>query len=217
VSARPKQDVTFTLTTSYDFNEQLPIFLAVGFLLLSLAKSLSKSKMFQYLGGAVAFIAMGVVIALVWCFGGQGRDRRPGMASTGFTALLAGTYGATAIWFLKTNFKHLLLKYWEYSLGYVIVSGLSGIVFVHFVRSFEGTKLFMRWSIGWVIRLIGASLMYNSLSSPLLSMSLMGGLIVLGVLSAITESFLGVFGGGKRDKRRRSSYDDGGYASTGTR
>ena len=89
------------------------------------------------------------------------------------------------LWFLKNHWQILLLSYWEFVIVYIVLFLLLGLLLVRLIRGNEDSKHMYVVIVKWFIRLSGAVLVYQSLSSPLGSMLL----ITLLSLNYIIYSF----------------------------
>ena len=96
-----------------------------------------------------------------------------------------GGYAAGVVWFLKNHWQMLLLSYWEFVIVYIVLFLLLGLLLVRLIRGNEDSKHMYVVIVKWFIRLSGAVLVYQSLSTPLGSMLF----ITLLSLSYIIYSF----------------------------
>lgn len=87
-----------------------------------------------------------------------------------FLFMALSSYGASLVWFLKTNAREIILSYWEFALFYVVAMFLLSLLVISALRSFDNSTHTLRVSVKWMIRLAGVTMLYNSSSSPLLSL-----------------------------------------------
>ena len=102
----------------------------------------------------------------------------------GIALLVSGVYGASLLWYLRHHWHSLALHYWEYVLGYVVVSAVVGLVVVQIVRKDELQKHKLVVAAKWVIRTIGVVMLYNASASPL------GSLVLISSTSAVYVAYV---------------------------
>lgn len=93
--------------------------------------------------------------------------------------LLSGVYLTSALWYLRQHWHDLVLRYWEYVLGYVAVSGILGVVAVQMQRNDAKDRHRLAVIVKWIIRAVGVTLLYNSTASPFGSLTLVGLTVLL--------------------------------------
>ena len=172
-------EVTIKVTQS--FNRRGFILLLLGLTLLKMSGELSKSKIVQYIFGAISFTILGfLIIALkvASSFIPKGEPREGDNRKMKLGLLLSGIYGASGIYFLKSHLRTMLIVYWEVSLIYMVVMCLTGCGFVYFMRSRAETKHVYRVVGKHLTRGAGLIALYFSSASPLAStLAMIGSLI----------------------------------------
>lgn len=163
------------------FNVRYIILLVAGFVVIWFAGYLSKSKAFQYLVAAIAFVVGGAfILGLYSCKRVAMRDGRMSLSTTasGMVGLLSGGYGLTLFWLLRKFLKTILLRYWEFAMLYVVVAAIVGALFARMLRSFEETKHLVRVGVKWLLRLGGVVCVFNATASPFVSLLFVVSLLV---------------------------------------
>ena len=102
-----------------------------------------------------------------------------------FILLLTGSYGASLVWYLKNYLSKVIVNYWEYLLAYVIVFGFIGLFFTRMMRGNENTKHLYTVSVRWLIRLVSIVFLYNSFSSPFISLLIVFILMIFYIIYAL--------------------------------
>lgn len=90
-----------------------------------------------------------------------------GWSDVAVGTVLSGGYGASAVYFLKNNLKEIMLHYWEFVLGYVVVMTLLGLLATRMIRGGADSKHFMVVVVKWLIRLLAVAAIFNATASPL--------------------------------------------------
>mmetsp|Transcript_25965 Transcript_25965/g.24819 ORF Transcript_25965/g.24819 Transcript_25965/m.24819 type:complete len:372 (-) Transcript_25965:24-1139(-) len=171
IQIKTDQSVDMIVNTENKFNIKLPLFLLAGFVLLHLSHIFSKSSIFQYTAGAVIFnlggiLVLSLILSKKVLFGKKDLSYTQ---LTGMTALLTGSYGATVVWFLKSYFRIICLKYAEFLMIYSITMACFGFIFIRFLRGISERKHFLRISVKWFLRIIGTIFIYSSSASPMVA------------------------------------------------
>lgn len=143
-----------------------------------------------------------MLVMLLWLSGFFSSSKNKTFVQTaGIAAVLSGTYGASLFWFLGTYLKSLIIDHWEFSLGYVALSAILGIVFIGHIRKNATSKHMMRVGVKWMIRLIGLTCIYNSTASPALGLSFLAMLAFFYVLSSAGKNIHMLFKKFKKGKK----------------
>jgi hypothetical protein len=99
--------------------------------------------------------------------------------------LLSGVYLSAAVWYLRSHWTQLVLHYWEYVLGYVVVTTIAGMVAVQIVRNDARDRHRLAVAVKWIIRLIAVVVLYNSTASPFGSLTLLSLTVLLYITYAM--------------------------------
>lgn len=140
------------------------------------------SILFQYSAGAVAFVVGGVLILFLMLVNYivKARNKAASLVrKVGVALLVSGVYGASLLWYLRHHWHTLALHYWEYVVGYITVSAVVGLVVVQIVRKDDLNKHKLIVAAKWVIRTLGAIMLYNASASPL------GSLVIISIIGAL--------------------------------
>ena len=133
------------------------------------------------------FVLAGLILIFLFILNRFGnKNTSPLSKSIGFITILLSSYGATVIYILKNNLKLILLSYWEFMVFYIALMLIIGISVIGVMRGIDGSKHVLRISIKWLIRLSGLILLYNSSSSPKVSLSI----IAISTVIYIIRSFI---------------------------
>ena len=151
------------------FNSSGLIRLLAGLVLLQLCNELSKSKIVQYLFGIIIFNFIGfLIIALK--VASRVMQFKKDNKKWQWSILFAGTYTASAIYFVKLYLQKALIEYWEFTVGYLIIMSTLGALFTYYMRSLDDRKHVYRVAGKNLVRIVAMILIYNGSSSPLASM-----------------------------------------------
>lgn len=88
------------------------------------------------------------------------------MASMLLVALSTTAYGAGLVWFIRNNLKMLLLTHWEFTMAYLGIFGVTGLLLTWLVRTNDRSKHLLVVFVKWLIRFAGVIAIYNSSASP---------------------------------------------------
>jgi len=108
------------------------------------------------------------------------------------TSLMTG-YGASMIYYVRTNAKQLFLEHWEVCLGYIILSCTLGLGATQFARQSDTLKHSIIVLVKWFLRCIGLVFVYNAFASPLISLVSIVLLSIVYVIYEIYKFFARVF------------------------
>ena len=139
----------------------------------------------QYTIGAVAFMLGGVLILFMLAgnYLISARNQYATFIRSLFVALLlSGMYFTTLVYYLRSHWQQIVLHYWEYVLGYLVCSGVAGMVYMQVLRNDDKMKHSIAVAVKWALRLIGVVVVYNSSASPLGSVLLLAVLLVVYVV-----------------------------------
>ncbi len=96
--------------------------------------------------------------------------------------LLSGMYFTTLVYYLRAHWQQIVLHYWEYVLGYLVCSGVAGMVYMQVLRNDDKMKHSIAVAVKWALRVVGVVVVYNSSASPLGSVLLLSVLLVVYVV-----------------------------------
>jgi NEMP family len=156
------------VSTSTSRNPRFVPFLVAGIVLFVYSRELSKSKIFQYTGGSSFFVFFGLLVLLLFAVS---KVRKGGTIVAALASL--GLYSYGLLYFLRETLQFLVTEFWEYVLGYIVVTLLAGIIFTNRVRSDDSWKHWFKVLIRWIIRIVGLSLVYWASASPRTSLAYM--------------------------------------------
>lgn len=190
IQVKSDDTVDMQINTEQKFNYKLLVSLVCGLFLLLLSPALSKSAIFQYTSGAFIFIVGGLLVVVLFLskrivFG----SKNQGMSTQlgGMFALITGSYGATIMWFLRTYFRSICLKYPEVGMVYIVSMIFSGLSFIRLLRKNDDLKHVLRVSVKWLLRLFGIVFIFNSTASPMISLLFLVVLFVFYIIHMISK------------------------------
>jgi hypothetical protein len=170
-----KRNVKVQVLAEEDFNKSFIFNLLAGILLIYASNEFSKSKIFQYLFGLTASIIAGALLLSFYIASRAGKSKLSTASVLTFTA----TYFTGFFWLFVDKLKVLMIKYSPFVIGYIIVSGVFGLISTKVIRGSSTFKRFYRVSVKWFLRMVGFINLYNSTASPLAALFLSFVLILI--------------------------------------
>ncbi len=163
---KPKK---ITVTAMKEINTRGILFFIISILFFYYCHELSKSKICQYIAGMITFITAGILLGIVWLMSKLGAKDRNGERKLNLPIVgaVTATYGWGLMHFMTSFLRQAMVLYWEFTLGYIVIMAICGVIFVRMLRANETTKHVYRVTAKWALRIIGVVFLYNSSASPL--------------------------------------------------
>jgi len=145
----------FTVETSSSYEPKLMYFFMTGMMLFVLSHEMSKSKIFQYSGGALAGMVSGILLTVLFIL-----RKKKGVAAS---PLILGTaYFGSLYLAIKQYSVTAISGYWEYILVYLALMFFLGLLLTYKLRSDPELKHRTRVIVKWLIRCVGFVFLFHS-------------------------------------------------------